>query len=177
MTRSGSERGRPLQTIVAAARDRDLAHAALAQREQMKQAERTRADDQHALEGLGLRDFLRMHHARERFEQRGLFEREILGLAKRVLLHDVRRDEQEIRIGAEQHLVHRLRAEIFLSALAIETDSARRGRRGHQRVANFEVVDALADLDHDARKIRDRTASASATSDGRGETLSNRCRN
>ena len=63
MTRSGPSCRGPLQTIVAAPGDRDLANPALAQREQMKQAERTRADDQHALEGLRLSDLLRMNHA------------------------------------------------------------------------------------------------------------------
>ena len=136
----GPERGGPLQTIIAATGNRDLAHPALTQREQMKQPERSRTHDQHAFERLRLRHFMRMHHAGERLQQRGLFEREIIGHAKRVLPDDMRRDEQVVRVGTEQHLLHRLRAEIFLPALAIETDSTRRGRRGHQRVANFEIV-------------------------------------
>ena len=86
---------------------------------------------------FGTRHFLRMHDARERFEQRGLLERQVRGLEKRVARDDMRRQQQHVRIRAVHHPPDRVVAKIFLSVLAVETDSARRGRRRHDFVAGL----------------------------------------
>src|SRR4029077_454739 len=66
---------------------------------------------------------------------------------------DMRGEKKEVRVGAKHHPPDCVGAQIFLSVLAIETNSAWSGRRGHDLVSGFEAGHAGAGLDDDAGKL------------------------
>ena len=94
-----------------------------------------------------------MNDTGERFQQRRFLEWKMIGLKKHVARDDVIRDQQIIGVRPHHHQVHRLRAEIFLAAIAIEAGAAGRGWRRHDRVAGLETFDALTHFRNHAGKF------------------------
>ena len=112
-----------LESLFAPARHRHVAAQVPGQRDKHK-ANRAGTNDQHALPGAQLDVFDPLHHASQGLDQRRVTKSGLRLEPQQVLLHEPRRDNNRLGVGAvqEQQIV----AQVFLVVEAVEAFPAGR---------------------------------------------------
>ena len=115
------------------------------------QTDQSRADHQHSLTLSQLALLQALHHAGQRFGQRGIAKGSSRLETQQIFLHQPRRNDNGLGVRAVEK--HQVIAKIFLFVTAIKTPATRRRVRHHHAVAAAPDAHASVTLADDAREF------------------------